>query len=151
MAIERTGTNFRIATIPLDVERAFSKRCEAIGSAAAVHGYRTPKGMDPAALRTRYANRTVGRDALYAEWRTEARALGFDLNRVNIRGAEVQSIQRLAGIERPFQSLKASQLSGEIGAVVNKLAASAATFNQQAEMPGVGIRLTQREQEHDRG
>jgi hypothetical protein len=36
-----------------DVERAFSKRRQAIKEAARLHGYSTPRGMELATLRTR--------------------------------------------------------------------------------------------------
>ena len=52
-----------IASIPRDIERAFSKRRQAIEAAAAAYGYRSPKGMEQAALRTRQAKRNVRRDA----------------------------------------------------------------------------------------
>ena len=61
-AIERAGANFRDAAIPQPVERAFSKRREAIEAAAEQHRYRTPKGMDAAALRTYQAKRLWGPD-----------------------------------------------------------------------------------------
>ena len=75
-AVERTDSNLRVAAIPRRIERAFSKRREAIEAAAQEYGYRSPKGMEMAALRTRKAKRSVGRDALFATWRSEARAMG---------------------------------------------------------------------------
>ena len=107
--------------------------------------------MEAATLRTRKAKRTVGREALFTQWREEARALGFDLNRVNVRGSETQPIQRVAGIERPVQSPAAVQSSSQIGAAANQLAASARVLDQHAAMPGVAINLRQREQDDARG
>jgi conjugative relaxase-like TrwC/TraI family protein len=43
--IERQNDSFRVAAIPRDVERAFSKRRQAIEEAAHIHGYSTAKGM----------------------------------------------------------------------------------------------------------
>ena len=51
--LERHKDTFRVAAIPRDVERAFSKRRQAIEETARIHGYSTPKGMELATLRTR--------------------------------------------------------------------------------------------------
>jgi conjugative relaxase-like TrwC/TraI family protein len=80
------GDRFRVAAIPRRVERAFSKRRQAIEAAAAQHGYRSPKGLELAALRTRRSKRDVSRDALFDAWRAEARELGFELARDAVRG-----------------------------------------------------------------
>lgn len=53
--IDRVKDGFRVAAIPRDVERAFSKRRQAIEEAACAHGYKTAKGMELATLRTRRA------------------------------------------------------------------------------------------------
>ena len=78
-AVERYGTGFRLKAIPRDIERAFSKRRQAIEQAADTYGYRTPKGMELAALRTRQAKRPRERAALFQAWQAEARMLGFDV------------------------------------------------------------------------
>jgi conjugative relaxase-like TrwC/TraI family protein len=88
-AVERFGTTFRLRTIPRDIERAFSKRRQAIEQAAGTHGYRTPKGMEQAALRTRQAKRPAQRAALFDAWKQEARALGFDLAKARLQAARV--------------------------------------------------------------
>lgn len=80
-ALERFGSTFRLTAIPRDVERVFSKRRQAIERAAGTYGYRTPKGMELAALRTRQAKRPRERHALFEAWKAEARTLGFDLAR----------------------------------------------------------------------
>jgi len=49
-ALERSANSFRVIAIPRSVERAFSKRRQAIEAAAEAHGYRTPKGMEMAAF-----------------------------------------------------------------------------------------------------
>lgn len=86
-AVERYATTFRLKAIPRDIERAFSKRRQAIEQAAATHGYRTPKGMEQAALRTRQAKRPAQRAALFDAWKQEARTLGFDLARARLQAA----------------------------------------------------------------
>ena len=68
-AVERSCDSFRMRTIPRDIERAFSKRRQAIEPAAETHGYKSAKGMELAALRTRRAKRDVHRDALFETWR----------------------------------------------------------------------------------
>tara|TARA_R110002050_G_scaffold111202_3_gene224651 strand:+ start:111406 stop:112503 length:1098 start_codon:yes stop_codon:yes gene_type:complete len=88
-AVERYGTSFRLKAIPRDIERAFSKRRQAIEQAADTYGYRTPKGMELAALRTRQAKRPRERAALFQAWQSEARTLGFDLARARQQQAQV--------------------------------------------------------------
>jgi conjugative relaxase-like TrwC/TraI family protein len=73
--------NFRVAAIPRGIERLFSKRRQAIEAAAAARGYRTAKGMELAALRTRKAKRAAPREALFEIWQADARALGYELKR----------------------------------------------------------------------
>jgi hypothetical protein len=76
--VRQTNT-FRIAAIPRDVERAFSKRRQAIEEAARIHGYSTPKGMELATLRTRRPKRDATLGDLVKHWQAEAKALGFEL------------------------------------------------------------------------
>lgn len=92
-AVDRYGTTFRLKAIPRDIERAFSKRRQAIEQAADTHGYRTPKGMEQAALRTRQAKRPAQRADLFEAWKQEARTLGFDLAkaRLHVARAPAQS------------------------------------------------------------
>src|SRR6266700_2435218 len=77
--LERQNDTFRVAAIPRDVERAFSKRRQAIEEAARIHGYSTPKGMELATLRTRRPKRDARLGDLIRRWQAEARALGFEL------------------------------------------------------------------------
>jgi conjugative relaxase-like TrwC/TraI family protein len=79
--LDRQKDGFRVFGIPREVERAFSKRRQAIEDAARTHGYRTPKGMELAALRTRRPKRDAKFDDLFKNWQAEAKALGFELNR----------------------------------------------------------------------
>ena len=92
-AVRWQGAGFRLGAIPYNVERAFSKRRLAIEQAAQTHGYRTPKGMELAALRTRQAKRPRERGALFEAWKQEARTLGFDLQQSRLR-AEASTSQK---------------------------------------------------------
>lgn len=87
-AVERDGDNFRLEAIPKHVERAFSKRRESIEKAAKTYGYSSPKGMEKAALRTRKSKQSMQRDVLFQAWRDEARTLGFELKKENIRSIQ---------------------------------------------------------------
>ena len=137
--IERKVDSFRVAAIPKHVERAFSKRRQAIEAAAEAHGYRSPKGMEKAALRTRHAKRNVGRDALFDTWRAEARAMGFELG----------SSHRPPNRTRTVTTERMPEPG--ISAAASKLAATARAIDQSAGMPGVAIGLKQREPEVERG
>ena len=151
--LERTTDSFRVAAIPRDVERAFSKRRQSIEAAAAAHGYQSPKGMELAALRTRQPKRDVSRDRLFEGWRTEARALGFELSRADrqeVREADARSA--VAG-PAPSDALRNGSARSEprASAGLSKLGAAARSLDQHASMPGVAVDLTQRERAARRG
>jgi conjugative relaxase-like TrwC/TraI family protein len=165
--LERQNDTFRVAAIPRDVERAFSKRRQAIEEAARVHGYSTPKGMELATLRTRRPKRDAKLGDLIKHWQTEARAIGFELghSRQHTRTAAASN-----GPSRPRPSAgrhnapsptpsasapsavtaaathgdqhRATQLGSRLGRALRAL-------DQQAGMSGVRIKLryTEREQE----
>jgi conjugative relaxase-like TrwC/TraI family protein len=77
--VERQAEGFRVAAIPREIERAFSKRRQAIEEAARTHGYSTPKGMELAALRTRRPKHDGKIEELRKGWQVEAKAIGFEL------------------------------------------------------------------------
>ena len=64
-AIERTADNFRMKAIPERIEKAFSKRRQAIEKAAEAHDYNTAKGMELASLRTRQHKQKTETKELY--------------------------------------------------------------------------------------
>src|SRR6266550_5983596 len=85
LRLERQNDTFRVAAIPRDAERAFSKRRHAIEEAARIHGYSTPKGMELATLRTRRPKRDARIGDLVKHWQAEAKALGFELGQTRQR------------------------------------------------------------------
>ena len=103
--LDRQKDDFHVAAVPRDVERAFSKRRQAIEEAARLHGYRTPKGMELATLRTRRAKREAKLDGLLQTWQAEARALRFELNR------DRQHVRPIAAAPQRFRLAVASALS----------------------------------------
>jgi conjugative relaxase-like TrwC/TraI family protein len=155
-AIERSADSFRVALIPRHVERAFSKRRQAIEAAAAEHGYRSPKGMELAALRTRQAKRDVHRDALFDAWRAEARDLGFEFKRDAARmhahsstrpvATRVMDPDRAVAIRPAIVARRDAQFARAAG----KIAGALQTLNQPTAMPGFAVKLRQREWELDR-
>jgi conjugative relaxase-like TrwC/TraI family protein len=86
--LDRQTDSFRVAEIPRSVEQAFSKRRQAIEEAARTHGYSTARGMELAALRTRRPKREAKLEVLFANWRDEAKALGFVLQPEARRAAQ---------------------------------------------------------------
>ncbi len=156
-AIERSGDSFRIRAIPREIERAFSKRRQAIEAATETHGYTSAKGMQLAALRTRRAKRDVPRDALFEAWRAEARARGFELRREpSARSPEVRpAMADQRGLDRQLsrsaiRSAPASQPVARVHRAAAKLASAARVMDQRAEMPGVAVDLKQRQRARDR-
>jgi conjugative relaxase-like TrwC/TraI family protein len=171
-ALERGVETFRVTAIPHHIERVFSKRRQAIEAAAEAHGYRTPKGMELAALRTRRAKRDAPRDALFERWREEARTLGYELKRESVkqrvavhdiatapqvRNAGKSPIAREATVphERPSPAtLVRSHLQTTNDArgarLGTKLQCAARSIDQPSAMPGLAVDLKQREQEYSR-
>lgn len=78
--LDREQDGFRIAAIPRDIERSFSKRRLEIEKAARAYGHNTAKVMAIAKLRTSRPKREAGPDRLFTAWETEAKALGFELS-----------------------------------------------------------------------
>jgi conjugative relaxase-like TrwC/TraI family protein len=150
--IERKPDSFRVAGIPHTVERAFSKRRQAIEAAAAKHGYQTPKGMELAALRTRQAKRTASREKLFEIWRDEARALGFVLTPTSVRQSSVRT-QSALNSAKPPRALAPStqQQHADAASVASKITNAARTLDQGSSMPGVAVSLKQRERDFERG
>jgi hypothetical protein len=157
-AIDYGLENFRVAAIPRGIERLFSKRRQAIEAAAAARGYRTPKGMELAALRTRKAKCTAPREALFEMWRADARALGYELKRESVKhrtppaGTKPQAAavlhRELAAISAPSPRPKAKT---RLARAAIDLEGAARAIDQPAAMPGLAVDLRQRDKDHSRG
>ncbi len=93
VGITREAEGFRVTAIPMDVERAFSKRREAIENAAGTFGYSSAKGMEMAALRTRKPKQEMNREALLSMWREEAKTLGFNIQKQQNLTPKLEIIQ----------------------------------------------------------
>jgi conjugative relaxase-like TrwC/TraI family protein len=165
--LERQNDTFRVAAIPRDVERAFSKRRQAIEEAARVHGYSTPKGMELATLRTRRPKRDARLGDLIKHWQTEARAIGFELGQSRqhtLTAAASNGPSRPrppAGRHNaPSPTPSASAPSAVTAAATHgdqhraaqlgsRLGRALRALDQQAGMSGVRIKLRYREREQE--
>jgi conjugative relaxase-like TrwC/TraI family protein len=159
--LERQKDGFRVAAIPRDIERAFSKRRQAIEDAARTHGYSTPKGMELATLRTRGAKRETKLDGLFKNWQAEAKALGFELSRD--RGPARQPVAAASERFQPAPAsgrANASAQSASVPAAVATLPQTIAqlgtqlghtlqALDQRSRMTGVKLRLRDREHERE--
>jgi conjugative relaxase-like TrwC/TraI family protein len=147
-AVERYGTGFLLKAIPRDIERAFSKRRQAIELAADTYGYRTPKGMELAALRTRQAKRPRERAALFQAWQAEAKSLGFNLDSSRQQQSQTAPQQRTPEPNADNTTKSASRV---IASAKQMLSAIAAVSRASTGMPGVTVNLRQRriEREHE--
>lgn len=159
--LDREKDGFRVAAIPRDIERAFSKRRQAVEEAARAHGYRTAKGMELATLRTRNAKREARLDGLFKTWQTEAKALGFELGRERQHARPITSASershvapmagRLNGSAQsppaavPAATVQqtAAQLGSQLGQVLRSL-------DQPSGMAGIKVRLRQSDRERER-
>jgi hypothetical protein len=165
--LERQKDTFRVAAIPRDVERAFSKRRQAIEEAARIHGYSTPKGVELATLRTRRPKRDARLGDLIKHWQAEAKALGFELGQSR---QYVQTMVASSGRSGPTRSAgwqnapspprsafapsavapaitnteqqRAARLGSPLGRAIRAL-------DQPAGMSGVKIKLRYRERERE--
>jgi hypothetical protein len=165
--LERQKDTFRVAAIPRDVERAFSKRRQAIEQAARIHGYNTPKGMELATLRTRRPKRDARLGELLTHWQAEAKALGFELGQSRQHGPEMAvpsrrhhqgpsvgwnnapsptqsaSVQTSVAASAPNNDQqRAAQLGSRLGQALRAL-------DQPAGMSGVRVKLRYGEREHE--
>lgn len=142
--IDRQGNSFRMRAIPHHIERAFSKRRQAIEEAAKAHGYRTPKGMELAALRTRQAKRPRERAALFQEWSQEARALGFKLL------DRQQQVEPSRSIPEAIQTEKTTASSASLSQSVQRIVLSAAlAFRSSQGMSGLSVSLRNSNRDRD--
>jgi conjugative relaxase-like TrwC/TraI family protein len=161
--LDRQKDGFRVAAIPRDIERAFSKRRQAIEEAARIHGYKTPKGMELATLRTRRAKREAKLNGLFKTWQAEARALGFELNRdrqhVRPMAASAERCRPGSAVGRLNASYSARSVSTPATvATVQQTAARLGTrlghalrsLDQPAGMPGIRVKLRSSDRERER-
>lgn len=75
---DATKGTFDISAVPEDVRKGFSKRRAEILAAAKEYGYRTAKGMDNAAVRTRSAKHHSNQEALLGAWADQLNRLGYE-------------------------------------------------------------------------
>lgn len=145
-AVRWQGTGFRLSAIPYPVERAFSKRRLAIEQAAETHGYRTPKGMELAALRTRQAKRPREREALFEAWKQEARTLGFDLQQARQRAEATPGLKAPATNTRAHEAAKPA-VSHQAMRLLERIAGAARSSDSTSSL---NVRLRQKEAQRDR-
>jgi TrwC relaxase len=165
--LERQNNTFRVAAIPSDAERAFSKRRQAIEEAARIHEYSTPKGMELATLRTRRPKSDAKLGDLIKHWQAEAKALRFELGQSH---QHTRTAAASNGPSRPRPSAgrhnapsptpSASALSAVTAAATHgdqhlatqlgsRLGRALRALDQQAGMSGVRIKLRYREREQE--
>jgi hypothetical protein len=159
--LDRQKDGFRVAAIPRDVERAFSKRRQAIEEAARTHGYKTPKGMELATLRTRRAKQDMKLDGLLKTWQAEAKAMGFALSRDHQRSAAAASERSRvtpAGVKVRSPSPRTASAQVTTTAALQQTAAQIGqqlgnalrSLDQPSAMQGVRIKLRSKDREHER-
>jgi Ti-type conjugative transfer relaxase TraA len=125
--------NVRLAEVPREIERQFSKRRIQIESALAERGTRGAKAAELAALDTRKEKDTATAPTLRARWREEALAFGVTADHLAAlprhRGHESQEIDTAAVIERVSVSHSTFTLSDVARAVA-----------EPAQMAGGGLK-----------
>lgn len=85
LSIEADGDSFKLAGVSDEICQSFSKRREQIEAALAEHGARGAKASEVAALDTRKTkDANLNHDQLHHKWATEAEALGFRADQVQV-------------------------------------------------------------------
>lgn len=159
-AIERTADNFRMKAIPERIEKAFSKRRQAIEEAAKTYGYDTAKGMELASLRTRQHKQKTETRELYGRWKSEANALGFELKQEIVRTSTTQ-----IGRENPLKTAQKtpaipeknhgaprknlSQINAKIAQVARAISRLGGPAQHGASSPGPRLQQRKRLLERD--
>lgn len=156
--LDRQHDGFRVAAIPREVERIFSKRRQAIEEAARTHGYRTPKGMELATLRTRRAKGTARLDTLFKSWEAEARAAGFELGREHRQAVQhgaarpIRSPIATAGRSSNPSPARTASVQSAVAAVRNIAAQfgnALQAMDRPSGMPGLRLKLRERGRERE--
>ncbi|CAE7941245.1 traI [Symbiodinium necroappetens] len=98
---------FDISAVPEAVRKGFSKRRTEILAAAKEYGYRTAKGMDNAAVRTRSAKHHSNQEALLGAWADQLKKLDYDPD-TDIKAA--RNRHQNAAVERSTKAQQAADL-----------------------------------------
>jgi conjugative relaxase-like TrwC/TraI family protein len=152
---------FRVAAIPRDIDRAFSKRQQEIQAAAHAYDYQTAKVMALANLRTRRTKRETKVDRLFEAWKAEAKALGFELSPKrrhalpSMAAAELSHLgptpSWFSSTTRSGQSIapaaSAQQSAAPLGSQIGQALRS---LDQPSSMSGIKVRIRESNRELER-
>ncbi len=158
--IERTADNFRMRAIPERIEKAFSKRRQAIEKAAKTFGYDNAKGMELASLRTRQHKQKTETRELYGRWKSEAKALGFELKQENMRAPAARISREMSArtaAKTPSISAKnyrvprnnLSQINAKIAHIARVISRFSGPAQHGASSPGPRLQQRKRLLERD--
>jgi Ti-type conjugative transfer relaxase TraA len=146
LALERDGVALRVVGVEKEVERAFSKRRQAIEAEMAKRGASGLRAAAGVALVTRGRKTDVDRAELYGAWKVEAGRLGFEPERA-------LEISRAAAREHEKELSEKAEITSEarVGAALEALCTEHSTFTRhkllevialqgQGEMGAKGLR-----------
>ncbi len=145
--LDRHEQGFRVAAIPRHIERAFSKRRQAIEAAAQTHGYRTAKGMELAALRTRHAKQNVKLDTLFKTWQAEAKTLGFELRPDQRQAKRTQTNAPGQLVSSSSTNTSVRQTATQVG---QRLGQALQALKQPSGMPSLKPKLYKQDRDRER-
>ncbi|WP_417624039.1 MobF family relaxase [Paremcibacter congregatus] len=151
---EREQIGFRVAIIPQRIEKAFSKRQQAIETEVQKQGYTSARQRDLAALKTRKPKTTMNRNELFKAWKAEAKALGFELGKQPEKAMPPMPVHHLARqnivakniAHSPSPTAKISQDAARIG---HHLARALQLLKQPSALPGTRLKLTKMRRRKD--
>jgi Ti-type conjugative transfer relaxase TraA len=125
LALERDGSALRVVGVEREVERAFSKRRQAIEAEMVKRGSSGLRAAAGVALVTRGRKTEVAREELYGAWKAEAGRLGFTPQ-------QALSASRAAAQEheKALQGKTPVTAQERVGAALQGLTAERSTFTQ---------------------
>lgn len=142
---EHGKDSFRVAIIPEKIEKAFSKRQQAIEAEVQKQGHTSAKQRELAALKTRKPKANMNRNELFKAWKAEAKALGFELEKQQGKGVQqaplhnITALKTVTGSPSPTATIKqdAARIGHHLGRVFQVL-------RQPSAMPGTRLKLTKK-------
>jgi len=147
--LDREAYGFRVAAIPRDIALAFSKRNQAIEKAARDAGWRTAKSMKLTAVRTLGKKPEAKPDRLFATWKAEAKALGFELGPQRWHERPLAAAAGEAHFGGTAGRFDAGARSAP-QAAASHLGQALRSLDQPSGMSGAKVRLRQSDREQER-
>mgnify|MGYP003668085700 CR=1 FL=1 len=146
---ERGQTGFRVTVIPKYIEKNFSKRQQAIEAEVQKQGHTSAKQRELAALKTRKPKVNMNRQELFKAWKSEAKTLGFELGKQQIKTVQQTPSYNLTHqvpASKPINIIPsfATNLKQDAARIGYHLGKVFQLLKQPSSMPGTRLKLTKK-------